>query len=332
MASDHNEEMIAFNDLPSPALVALPEWGVMVARGQDARSFLHGQLTQDIQHLQPGQCRLAGYCSAKGRLMATLLVWSNRPDEVFLASSADVLPGLAKRLSLFVLRADCKLQVLDVPVHGSWMLKADSAAPAAAPWSVQTDERDGSVSIRLPEVGSVIRTLHVGSKSPAEAAPTNHALDLWRALEVCSGIPRVVARTQDQFVPQMVNWELVGGVNFQKGCYPGQEVVARSQYRGTLKRRSFLFRLQDEATEVSVSPGDEVYAKDDPEQPAGMVVLAAPAWLGSNRSSAGCWALIEVKWAALQSSDATLHLGSAIGPRLLRMDLPYDIPLPELQA
>ena len=118
--------MIAFNDLPSPALVALPEWGVMVARGQDARSFLHGQLTQDIQHLQPGQCRLAGYCSAKGRLMATLLVWSNRPDEVFLVSSADVLPGLAKRLSLFVLRADCKLQVLDVPVHGSWRLKADS--------------------------------------------------------------------------------------------------------------------------------------------------------------------------------------------------------------
>jgi hypothetical protein len=116
----------------------------------------------------------------------------------------------------------------------------------------------------------------------------------------------------------MVNLEVVGGVNFQKGCYPGQEVVARSQYRGTLKRRSFLFEAE---TEAEAAPGAEVYAAADPGQPAGMVAAAAPVPGRPGLSSL----LVETKLAALEG-EAPLHLGSADGAPLRRTALPYALP------
>jgi tRNA-modifying protein YgfZ len=126
-------------------------------------------------------------------------------------------------------------------------------------------------------------------------------------------VPRIVAATVEQFVPQMVNFEIVGGVSFQKGCYPGQEVVARSQYRGTVKRRAFVF----EST-AAAAPAQEIFHSADREQPAGMVVNAA--------SCDGRHLLLaEVKLAALDGG--TLHLVSADGPLLTRADMPYAVPL-----
>jgi folate-binding protein YgfZ len=137
-------------------------------------------------------------------------------------------------------------------------------------------------------------------------------LQAWQLLEVMSGMPRITAATAEQFVPQMVNFELVGGVHFQKGCYPGQEVVARSQYRGTVKRRMHLF-----ATTGTAQPGQEVFHSDDAAQPAGIVVNAAEA------AGAGSRLLAEVKLTVLDRG--TLHLGSADGPLLQRLPLPYSI-------
>jgi folate-binding protein YgfZ len=142
--------------------------------------------------------------------------------------------------------------------------------------------------------------------TPPEADDLDPAA--WRWLEVHSGVARITAATSEQFVPQMVNLELVGGVNFKKGCYPGQEVVARSQYRGTLKRRAQLF-----AGATGARPGQEVFHSGDPSQPAGLVANAA-----------GDTALVEVKLAALE--DGTLHLGAADGPVLRRLALPYEMP------
>jgi folate-binding protein YgfZ len=133
----------------------------------------------------------------------------------------------------------------------------------------------------------------------------------WQRLEVTSGVPRITAATVEQFVPQMINLERVGGVDFQKGCYPGQEVVARSQYRGTLKRRMHLF-----ATGGAAQPGQELFHSADPAQPAGMVVNSAS-------DATGTRLLAEVKLAALDGGS--LHLGSAQGPALQRLDLPYSI-------
>lgn len=297
----------------------LPDWGLIRARGVDCASFLHGQLTQDFEHLRNDQARLAGYCSAKGRLLASFVGWQPRSDEIMLACSADLLPATLKRLSMFVLRAKCRLE--DASAETALYGLAGSAASAwlgsalsdtlAVPWSVAALAA-GQV-LRLPDVEGVRRYLL--AQPAADPAPAVPALDArwWQWLDVRSGVPRVVAATAEQFVPQMVNFELVGGVNFQKGCYPGQEVVARSQYRGTLKRRALLFDCS-----ADLRPGQEVFHSADPAQPAGQVVNAARLPQGD------CTALVEVKRAVLDGG--TLHAGTIDGPLLRPASLPYPLP------
>jgi folate-binding protein YgfZ len=294
---------------PLHGALALSDWGLIRARGEDARHFLHGQLTQDVEHLAPDRARLAGYCSPKGRLLASFVVWLEPGSgDVLLACSADVLPAVLKRLSMFVLRAKCKLSDASAerPLTG---LAGPAAAAASAPWAV-AEAQDGSL-VRLPDAAGVARALLVGGRPPADTGVLSP--EAWAWLEVASGVPRIVAATTEQFVPQMVNLELVGGVDFQKGCYPGQEVVARSQYRGTLKRRSFLL-----AADAPAQPGQEVYAADDPGQPAGMVVNAAP-------TAGGALLLAELKIASLAQP---LSLGAADGPPLRLAELPYAMPEP----
>ena len=291
--------------------VRLSDWGVIRATGADARKFLHGQLTQDIEHLAPGRARLAGFCSAKGRLLATFVVWRHGEDDVLLACSADLLPAVLKRLSMFVLRAKCKLSDASAewPV---WGVAGAGFADAAAWDQFSTG---GADVIRLPDAQvqgqAVSRGLWLGAEPAGQPALD---ADTWRGLEAASGVARVVAATAEQFVPQMVNLELVGGVNFQKGCYPGQEIVARSQYRGTLKRRSLVFH-----SAAPLDVGQEVFHSDDPAQPAGLVALAAA------RPDGGSSALVEIKLSALESGS--LHAGAADGPLLQRGNLPYAIPV-----
>jgi folate-binding protein YgfZ len=307
------------NDPDSSALLGslrLSDWGVIRAQGTDAGSFLHGQLTQDVQHLGERNAVLAGYCTAKGRLLASAVVWRAGSDELLLACSADVLPATLKRLSMFVLRAKCKLSDASamLALHGLAGPTATTWLGPNAPTSVwQRSEVLGGHAIRLPDAAGLARYLL--ALPAASAAPPLAALapDAWRWLEVNSGMARIVAATVEQFVPQMVNFELVGGVNFQKGCYPGQEVVARSQYRGTIKRRAFVF-----ACASAARPGQEVFHSADAEQPAGMVVNGA-SLDGAHR------ALVEVKLAALE--HGSLHLGASGGPLLERVAQPYAVPI-----
>jgi folate-binding protein YgfZ len=299
---------------PPPALhgsLPLADWGLIRAHGEEAAKFLHSQLTQDVEHIGPQQAALAGFCSAKGRLLASFVLWRPAADEVLLACSADLLPAVLKRLQMFVLRARCRLSdaSAELPL---WGLVGTGAGPALPVWG-----REGAW-VRLPDalVGgqALPRWLQAGGPAPAGPALEPAA---WRALEACSGVPRIVAATAEQFVPQMVNFELTGGVNFQKGCYPGQEVVARSQYRGTIKRRAQLMR-----SPTALQPGQEVFHSGDAEQPAGMVVLA-----GSLPGPAGQpehVALVELKLAAL--AEGSLHAGAASGPQLQALPLPYALP------
>ena len=294
----------------------LTHLGAIRAHGADAASFLHSQLTADFIQLDAAQARLAGYCSAKGRLLASFIAWKAQADELLLACSADVLPATLKRLSMFVLRSKCKLSDAsgELALYG---LAGDAAtrwlggAAPSQPWQ-QRGSGHAHV-VRLPDAQGLARYLWAAPlDEPAPALPSL-SLASWLWLDVHSGVPLIVGATAEQFVPQMVNLELVGGVDFQKGCYPGQEVVARSQYRGTLKRRSFLFD-----SDAPAQPGQEVFASDDPAQPAGMVVNAA-SLVGHGHA-----ALVELKLAALDGP--TLHLGAPDGPRLQRGTLPYTVP------
>ncbi len=295
----------------------IADWGVIRARGADAAKFLQGQLTNDVLSLGPASARLAGFCSAKGRLQASFVVWKAADDEFMLACSAGLLAPTLKRLSMFVLRAQCKLSDASAEVALWGLAGADAEAMTgdAALW--QRRDRDGATLIRVPDAAGLRRVLlAVPAGIQVDLPPAGSlTLPVWRWLEVQSGIVTIEAATVDRFVPQMVNFELVGGVDFQKGCYPGQEVVARSQYRGTTKRRTFLFE-----GDALASAGQDVFATAATGEPAGTIVNAAP-----HPEGAGSSALIEVRLAAL--GEGELRLGSVDGPVLHRAELPYPLAL-----
>lgn len=301
--------------------------GLIAVSGEDAATFLHNQLTNDVENLGMGEVRLAGYCSPKGRLLASFLMWRNS-DAVFLALPREIQAAVQKRLQMFVLRAKAKLSDA-TDTAAIFGLSGHNATNALSAWFddlpatpyAKVDSPSGTV-IRLPDSGNAPRYQWITDFATAEKAwPTlTQSLNpvgapTWRLSDIKAGIPLIVRPTQEQFVPQMINFEIIGGVNFKKGCYPGQEIVARSQYLGKLKRRMGLGSV---TTQEPVAAGMEVFSSADPEQPAGMVVNAER----SSDNEVGC--LIEIKTAALQ--DGTVHLGSATGPVIRFESLPYPIP------
>ena len=302
--------------------------GLIRVSGDDAGTFLHSQLTNAVEDLVPGTARLAGYCSPKGRLIASFLMWRDA-DGIVLQLSADIQPTIQKRLSMFVLRAKAKLADATpaLAVLGVAGAKAADALAQAgltapdAPWS--TAASDAGTVIRLPDGAGLPRWQVVVATERAEqvkaalsASLAGVQPDVWDWLDIRAGLPRIAAATQEQFVPQMVNFELIGGVNFRKGCYPGQEVVARSQYRGTLKRRMWLVRGEGGTPAAAT----EIFRPAEPEQPCGMIVNAAPAPQG------GWEGLAELK---IDAAGGPLHAGAADGPALQTGALPYEVPLPE---
>ena len=316
--------------LPDPqtwsGAARVPHLGVVLAEGADAATFLHGQFSQDMAGQAADEARLAAYCSAKGRMLASLLTLRPTPETFWLLTDRAVLPGLVKRLSMFVLRAKARLsdvsaQLTAVGLVGQSLTAQLGDAATGAPWTVRTHA--GGHLVRLTDVLGVPRWCWVGPTDAADVLLAGlPALPdaAWRWLEVMSGIPQIEAPTVDQFVPQMVNYEVVGGVNFQKGCYPGQEVVARSQYRGTTKRRAFIAHAS-----APLQAGTEVFSADDPGQPAGMVINAAAAPARANGAPVVS-ALIELKLAV---ADQALHAGSADGVPLQLGTLPYPLPAAE---
>ena len=238
--------------MASPNLAKLEHYGLLNVAGDDARAFLHAQLTNDVENLAPGQARYAGWCSAKGRLLATFLVvpWSGG---FLLQLSRDLVPAVLKRLSMFVLRS--KVKITDVT--GQWAQYGFWESGGGMPLIVS--ESDGTVSIGV-DAGRRLVLAPDGRHVP------NTSADDWALAEIRAGRALITQATQDQFVPQMVNLELSGGVDFKKGCYPGQEIVARAQYRGAVKRR--MVRVKGAA----LTPGQELFSEG---QSIGMAVNAA---------------------------------------------------------
>ncbi|RJG10707.1 CAF17-like 4Fe-4S cluster assembly/insertion protein YgfZ [Massilia cavernae] len=301
---------------------------IIAVTGDDAAAFLHSQLTNDVAHLGVSEARLAGYCSPKGRLMATFLMWRNA-DSVFLQLPAELRAALQKRLSMFVLRAKARLSDVSGDTANQVMLGLGGTCAHAALQQVlgtlpeapytRIDHPLGTV-IRLGDAFGAPRYQWLCSQeTAADVLPRLRetlaygGADAWRLAEIHAGIPQILSATQEQFVPQMVNYELIGGVNFKKGCYPGQEIVARSQYLGKLKRRTALASIDA----AGVAPGAEVFDVADPDQPCGMVVNAAPNGKG------GVDALVEMKLASLEQGD--IRLGSAAGVPLRFQPMPYAL-------
>lgn len=309
------------NRLPTAVahgIAPLPHLGVIRAKGEDAANFLQGQLTQDVVLMKPGESRLAAFCNAKGRILASCQVLKTAPDELLLVTSADTLPATLKRLSMFVLRAKLKLSDAtgDFERWGVLGETPDSIADRAhsAGAATSNDAEKSLLRIGLPAAAGVQRTLRLapaGSALPTGVALIDEAD--WLLAEVLSGVARITQPVVEAFVPQMLNYESVGGVNFKKGCYPGQEVVARSQFRGAIKRRAYVGQVAGAA-----QAGQDVFSATEPEQPVGVIAQGAAA------PDSGT-AVIAVLQVAAVTPDATLHVGSSDGPALSSLTIPYPL-------
>ena len=295
-------------------IAPLSHLGVIRVEGEEAAKFLHGQLTQDFALLGTDQARLTAFLSAKGRMQASFIGFKRSATEVLLVCSLDLLAPTLKRMSMFVMRAKAKMSdaTADFALYG---IAGDSVAAVAGnvqPVWAKADVGAATVVHLYPADGQP-RALWV---APADAAaPQGPQLDtaLWLWSEVRSGVATLSAPVVEAFVPQMLNYESVGGVNFKKGCYPGQEVVARSQFRGTLKRRAFIAHAAG-----PMEVGAEVFATTDLEQPCGTVVQVAP----NPSPGQGFDAIVSLQIAA---AEGPLQVGATGAVPLTLSPLPYPL-------
>ncbi|MFA7280012.1 MAG: folate-binding protein YgfZ [Sterolibacterium sp.] len=308
-------------------LTPLEDMALIKASGEEAKLFLHNLLTNDIKGLRADAIQYNGFCNPKGRLLASFLVWHAGPD-LMLALSADLHATILKKLSMYVLRS--KVKLTDASSEFVLMgLSGENAKDALAD-TVQIPQKTMMVSsfdqgqlLRLEDQRFVMMVSFSEAQQVwQKLAETAHPVGLtcWHWLEITSGLPRVTAATTEEFIPQMVNFDVVGGVSFKKGCYPGQEIVARTQYLGKLKRRMYRAHLDTAAA----SPGDHLYAPETGEQSCGRVLDVAQAPQGGRDLLA-----------VIQSSCADggqVHLGSPSGPSLHLLPLPYALPSEETKS
>lgn len=305
------------------ALVPLTHLGLIRARGEEAGVFLHNLLSNDVKGQAPEQARWNSFNSPKGRMLASFLTW-RQGEDFLLATALDLHPALLKKLSMYVLRSKVKLsdpaqeQVLLGLVGPKAVQVLDAAGLGAAIPEMGVSTLADCQLIRIAEGIHVLAT--APSAAPAlfqrltAAGAQPAGTGAWQGACIAAGLPLITEPTQDEFVAQMLNFELIGGVSFNKGCYPGQEIVARTQYLGKLKKRMYRVRFHEGATPL---PGQDLYAPGFADQSAGKLVNVAPSPLG------GFEAL-----AVLQTSSAEggeVHLGDPAGPRLEFLPLPYPL-------
>ncbi|MBV6271990.1 folate-binding protein [Alcaligenaceae bacterium CGII-47] len=295
------------------ALVLLDDLAVLAVSGEDAADFLHKQLSNDVLHITPTQARWAAYCTAQGRMLASMVVWRPSDNELRLLVSRDIAAAITRRLSMFVLRAKVHIELLDQLVHGCFLPTAPDSLPdtPAEPWS-RSHNTDGEW-ITAPHSDSQAPRAWRISTSAQAAKPDNGR---WRAADIQAGLPWIRQATQDMFIPQTLNMDLNNGIDFKKGCYPGQEIIARSHYRGTIKRRMAYGTVPWAADLALPHVADDLYAADSgDDRPVGRIIDLA-------HSDGILHALIERSLA--DPATTRYSLGCAQGPVLALHDLAND--------
>ncbi|MGA8864033.1 MAG: folate-binding protein [Gallionella sp.] len=304
-------------------LCDLSQFGILRVSGEEAQSFLQNLLSNDINEVSSTRAQLSSLNNAKGRMLATLLIWHKGGD--YLLQLPRVLcEPIRKKLAMYVLRSKVKVsdasdEIISLGLSGAnaqEILLAQFGELPQQPLGV-IGSAQGSV-IKIGETRFQVNTT-AANAAALWAAFGRHSQPVgsacWDWLNIRSGIPVILPQTQEQFVAQMVNLELIGGVSFKKGCYPGQEIVARMQYLGKLKRRMYLAHMNGSDTPM---PGDELFCADMEGQPSGMIVNSAPAPNG------GYDVLATVQIAGRETQ--TVHWRSLQGESLEFLPLPYLLP------
>jgi folate-binding protein YgfZ len=306
--------VIAFAVLDHEALIGL--------EGADAVTFLHAQVTSDVTGLPSGRTQYSGYCSPKGRLLATFLIWKET-GRLFIQLPRDMREALQSRLAKYVLRSKVKLTDATGAhvLFGVWGAGAAELMRTLGFLPEQPHEivaiGDAAVT-KLPMGRYLIRTSgaqadEIRAKLDCEAAVDSSAA--WALLDIEAGVPVLTPATQDEYVPQMVNLDLIGGVSYSKGCYPGQEIVARTHYLGRLKQRTYRVRVESSDARV----GDPLYsAAFGADQASGAILNVIPSARG------GADALAVLQTAA--ATSGVVHWRAADGPAIEFQTLPYSLP------
>lgn len=287
--------------------------------GDDAVTFLQGQVTNDVKLLSESQAHYTGYCSPKGRLLALFLAHA-RDNKLYLQLNHKLAEPIVKRLKMYVLRAKVNISNISDSTVRIGLSGQDTPTllstfftqiPQQAYETVHTDI---ATLIRLPgkqprfeiignteHINTIWQTLKTSCKPVGKPC--------WEWLEIQAGIPDIVVTTQEEFVPQMVNLDALGAINFKKGCYTGQEIVARTHYLGKIKRRTQLAHID---TSTPPQAGNDVVNANN--EVIGKIVRSSPAPAG------GFDVLAEIRLEALAEAPAYWH-----GAVLNILALPYSL-------
>lgn len=307
-----------------PIAVPLLHLGQIRSAGADSAEFLHNLFSNDVNKLAADAVQWNSFNTPKGRMLASFLIWRDNGGHR-LVLSADILPAMLKKLSMYVLRSKVRLddgtaETALIGVSGAsahTVLRAVGIDMPGAPMHqssgpngrcIRLDERNLMLAVPAAEAAAVYQAL---LDAGAGKAGTTH----WQLAMIRAGLPLITAATQEEFVAQMVNYELIGGVSFNKGCYPGQEIVARTQYLGKLKKR--MYRVQVPAGSAP-APGADLFTPQFGDQSAGKLVNVAPSPEG------GFEALAVMQMSCAETGE--VRLGRPDGPRLALLSLPYALP------
>lgn len=303
----------------------LSHYGLIRFSGNDAQTFLQNQLSCDVREVNLQQAQYGSYCTPKGRALASFLLWQ-QGDDYWMQLPASLTAPMQKRLALYVLRA--KVQLADASdtwvrigiagPNAALLIKEITGSPHNPDQSLQVTHHEHISILYLSQQRMELIT-------PIENAPilwerlNQHAMpvgtDCWDWLTIQAAIPTILPETQEAFLPQMINLDAIGGISFKKGCYPGQEIVARTQYLGKLKRRMFLAHI---ATTETISAGDALFSMDMDDQSSGNIVNAALSPHG------GFDVLAVIQQSSVDTCD--IHWQSLQGPLLTIKPLPYPLP------
>jgi folate-binding protein YgfZ len=339
--------MKPITDVFHPRLAAeLASFSGFIASGDDVNGFLQGQLTNDVQALAVGMHQRTGYCTPKGRLLASMVQWRAGTHALGHLVAADIAQAAVKRLGMFVLRSKVRFSDManePMAVIGLW-----GAAASGIDWqdgkafSLADASKDGAAEggdqgpwlladAPCPVMGD--RAWLIAKAGDAQALLLQLAgierIDeqAWQFSEIMAAKPWIRQATSESFVPQMINFEVIHGVSFSKGCYPGQEVVARTQYLGKLKRRMFRADVMAPSAAGLIAAdlvGTDVWSEHHGHEPCGRVVSAALMRDQSGSAQPGMALLVECAMDAWESGG--LHLHSTAGVPITQAALPYAFP------
>ncbi len=299
---------------------------ILAIRGPEARAFLQGQATCDLETLTAERAIHGGLCNPQGRLYSSFLLVADGTEDIYLRLSRDILAATASALGKYIVFSRAELdQDADTPaVYGVWgpgskevlQLTTDETNPGY----LSVSHNCGDTIVQMNEEGSRfecwIRDTENSALLQAIQSSNVGSEEVWKHSSIKAGLAHIEAAIVDQFIPQMLNFDLTGHVSFTKGCYTGQEVVARLHYRGTAKRRAFPVEIPGYQGARDLS-GEAIYSAESSQSVGNIVNACNPP--------DGPVAALAVLTRKLVGATA-LHLGSPTGPELAISDPPYTLP------